>query len=127
MTFPRSRSLSTPRSSLALAISTVALCLALGACKKGAEHTSNPQLAGIDQLIAAQLPPGTTMTRVVTFLHMRGYDMRDATEPHTIVAVVHHINPKTIQPEAARVTFRFNNDLKLVTYDLEPAPTLPIN
>ena len=112
---------------LALFFSLVALCLALSACKKASPHTSDPQLEGIDELLAKELPPGTPMAGVVYFLHVRGYEIRDASEPHTVVAIVHHINLKTIQPEAARVTFRFDNDLKLVTYDLQPAPTLPIN
>ena len=103
------------------------LCLALGACKNKSAHTSDPALEGIDQLLAKQLPPGTPMSRVDTFLKMRGYERRDATEAHTLVAIVQHINPVTIRPEAARVTFRFDNNLKLVTYDLQPAPTLPIN
>jgi hypothetical protein len=128
MTLSSSRDRSAVPFSLALLSFFLLLCLALGACKKAAAlHTSDPQLEGIDQLLAKELPPGTTMDRVVRFLHVRGYEMRDATEPHTVVAIVHHINPQTIQPEAARVTFRFDKDLKLLTYDLQPAPTLPIN
>jgi len=127
MTLSSFRNKLTVRLSLALLFSFLLLCLALGACKKAAApHTSDPQLEGIDQLLAKELPPGSTMDRVVRYLHARGYEMRDATQPHTIVAIVHHINPQTIQPEAARVTFRFDNDLKLLTYDLQPAPTLPI-
>jgi hypothetical protein len=113
--------------SLTLLGSVVALCLTFGGCKKESPHTADPQLQGIDELLAKELPPGTPMSRVVYFLHVRGYEIRDASEPHTVVAIVHHINLKTVQPEAARVTFRFDNDLKLTTYDLQPAPTLPIN
>jgi len=128
MTLSRFRDKSTARLFLVLLFSSLTLCLALGACKKAAAtHTSDPQLEGIDQLLARELPPGSTMDRVVRFLHVRGYEMLDATQSHTIVAVVHHINPQTIQPEAARVTFRFDKDLKLLTYDLQPAPTLPID
>ena len=118
---------STARFSRVLLFFFLTLCLTLGACKKEDMHTSDAKLEGIDQLLAQQLPPGTTMDRVVTFLHVRGYEMRDATEPRTLVAIVHHINLQTLQPEAARVTFRFDKDLKLITYDLQPAPTLPIN
>lgn len=128
MTLSSSRDKSNACFSLLLLFFFLLLCLALGACKKAvAPHTSDPQLEGIDQLLAKELPPGTTMDRVVRFLHVRGYEMLDAAQPHTVVAVVHHINPQTIQPEAARVTFRFDKDLKLLTYDLQPAPTLPIN
>jgi len=127
MAFPASANKLASVFSLTLLCSVVALCLTLGACKKESLHTSDPKLEGIDELLAKELPPGTSMTRVVYFLHVRGYEIRDPTEPHTLVAIVHHINPQTIQPEAARVTFRFDNNLKLVTYDLQPASTLPIN
>jgi hypothetical protein len=104
----------------------MALCLFAGACKNANSHTSDPQLKGIDALLAAQLPPGTTSARVVNFVHTRGYEQRTSVQPHTLVVIVNHINPETVQPEAARVTFRLDADDKLVGYDLEPAPTLPI-
>jgi len=105
----------------------LALGLTLGACKREATHTADPQLEGIDNLLAKELPPGTSIYRVETFAKLRGYDIQDATEPHTLVVIVHHVNLKTLQPEAARVTFRFDDaDLKLLTYELQPAPTLPI-
>jgi len=103
------------------------LCFGLCGCKKENTHTSDPQLEGIDRLLAKELPPGTPAYRVQTFVNMRGYEIKDSTEPHTLVVIVHHVDLKTLQPEAARVTFRFNADLKLLTYDLQPAPTLPIN
>jgi hypothetical protein len=128
MTLSRSRYKSSAAFRLALLFSLVVLSLTLGGCKKKeATHTSDPQLEGIDELLAKELPAGTPMSRMSSFLRSRGYELRDATEPHTLVAIVHHINPQTIQPEAARVTFCFDADLKLVTYDLQPAPTLPIN
>lgn len=128
MLFSRSHYKSSAPFCLALLCSLMVLSLTLGGCKKKeATHTSDATLEGIDELLAKQLPPGTPMSRVANFLRSRGYELRDATEPHTLVAIVHHINPQTIQPEAARVTFRFDADLKLVTYELQPAPTLPIN
>jgi hypothetical protein len=109
-----------------LAVLLAALCLTAAACKKDNLHTSDPQLKGIDALLAAQLPPGTPSSRVVNFAHSRGFEQRDSVEPHTLVVIVHHVNPETIQPEAARVTFHFDANDKLVTYDLQPASTLPI-
>jgi hypothetical protein len=109
-----------------LALWLAAWCITLGACRKENVHTSDPQLKGIDALLSAQLPPGTPSSRVVNFVHTRGYEQRDSLEPHTLVVVVHHVNPQTIQPEAARVTFHFDANDRLTTYDLEPASTLPI-
>ncbi|MGA2420484.1 MAG: hypothetical protein ABSG69_10390 [Candidatus Acidiferrum sp.] len=104
----------------------MALCGVAGGCKKDAPHTADPRLEHIDALLAKELPPGTPAYRVQAFVNMRGYEVQDSTEPHTLVVIVHHVDLKTLQPEAARVTFRFNADLKLTTYDLQPAPTLPI-
>jgi hypothetical protein len=96
--------------------------LCIGACKKGAEHTSDPKLKGIDTLLNAELPAGTPMTRVTYFLNTRGYELQEARGSHTVVAVVRHVNTETLEPEAARVTFHFDAQDKLLDYDLEPAP-----
>jgi len=99
------------------------LCvLCTDACKKGTEHTSDPKLKGIDTLLNAELPAGTPMTRVTYFLNTRGYELQEAHGSHTVVAVVRHVNTETLQPEAARVTFHFDAQDKLLAYDLEPAP-----
>ena len=110
----------------AFLLPAMALCVATVACKKAALHTSDPRLEHIDALLAKELPPGTPAYRVQTFVNLRGYEVQNSTEPHTLVVIVHHVDLKTLQPEAARVTFRFDADLKLTTYDLQPAPTLPI-
>ena len=113
--------------STALFVLLLVVCLSAAACKKDENvHTSDPKLRGIDALLAEQLPPGTPSARVENFVRVRGYEQRDSVEPHTLVVIVNHINPETIQPEAARVTFRFDANDKLVSYDLEPAPTVPI-
>jgi hypothetical protein len=104
----------------------MALCVATGGCKKDAAHTSDPRLKHIDDLLSKELPPGTPADRVQTFASLRGYEIQNSTEPHTLVVIVHHVDLQTLQPEAARVTFRFDADLKLTTYDLQPAATLPI-
>jgi hypothetical protein len=93
------------------------------ACKKSTQHTSDPKLRGIDTLLNAELPAGTPMTRVTYFLTTRGYQLQAARGTHTVVAVVHHVNTETLQPEAARVTFHFDAQDRLLEYDLEPAPT----
>jgi hypothetical protein len=105
----------------------VAMLLILGAagCKTSGPHTSDPKLQGIDELLAAQLPVGTPMSRVVFFLNSRGYAIGPSPDAHSIVATVHHINTDTLQPEAARITFHFDANDKLTSYELEPANTLP--
>ena len=110
---------------LLLAVALVSFNAATG-CKSGAApHTSDPKLTGIDELLAAQLPPGTPRSRVVFFLNSRGYAMSPSPDSQSIVATVHHINTNTLQPEAARITFHFDANDKLTSYDLEPASTLP--
>jgi hypothetical protein len=105
----------------------VAMALILGAagCKTSSPHTSDPKLKGIDELLAAQLPAGTPRSRVVFFLNSRGYAIGPSPDAHSIVATVHHVNTDTLQPEAARITFHFDANDKLTSYDLEPTNTLP--
>ncbi len=111
--------------SVALFALALVLSLSAGACKSGTAHTSDPKLKGIDELLAAQLPVGTPMSRVTIFLNTRGYALSPSTDPHAIVATVHHINTETVQPEAAKVTFHFDANDKLISYSLEPASTMP--
>ena len=126
MTLTQPRRSSTTLSCYLLLAVALALFSAATGCKSGsATHTSDPKLAGIDELLAAQLPPGTPRSRVVFFLNSRGYAMSPAPDSQSVVATVHHVNTNTLQPEAARITFHFDANDKLTTYDLEPASTLP--
>ena len=111
----------------ALALILLLVAATAGGCKNsGQTHTSDPKLKGIDELLAAQLPAGTTESRVDFFLNSRGYPIMPSPDPHSIVATVQHINTETVQPEAAKVTFHFDANNKLVSYDLEPANTVPM-
>jgi hypothetical protein len=105
----------------------LALVLAAGVagCKTSA-HSSDPHLKKIDEMLDAELPKGTTMTRVSVFLSSRGYRVEDAPQPHTMVAIVRHINTETLRPATARVTFHFDAGERLTTYDLVAAPDEPI-
>jgi hypothetical protein len=95
--------------------------LLIGGCKASSRHTSNPQLRQIDELINQQLPPGSPMSRVNFFLNSRGYPTEAAKDTHSIVAVIEHVDTETLQPSAARVTFHFDANDKLLTYELAPA------
>jgi hypothetical protein len=115
-------------SRLLYAFAMLTCLVAVGGCKNDpAVHTSDPQMKGIDALLAAQLPPGTSAAHVESFCKERGYEQRDSVAPHTLVVIVNHINPETVRPETARVTFHFDPATdKLTTYELEPAPAMPV-
>jgi hypothetical protein len=107
---------------LMLAIMLVA---GVAGCKTSA-HSSDPHLRKIDEMLDAELPKGTTMTRVSVFLSSRGFRVEDSPKPHTMVATVRHIDTETLRPATARVTFHFDAGERLTTYDLAPAPDEPI-
>jgi hypothetical protein len=103
------------------ALCALFLVLLSGGCKSSSSHTSNPQLRQIDEIVNKQLPPGSPMARVNFFLNSRGYQTEPAEDTHSIVAVIEHVDAETLQPSAARVTFHFDSNDKLLTYDLAPA------
>jgi hypothetical protein len=117
---PRSANLASLRRASALAGALFFGLLSAG-CKPSSSHTSNPQLRQIDELINEQLPPGSPMSQVNFFLNSRGYPREAAKDTHSIVAVIEHVDTETLQPSAARVTFRFDANDKLLTYELTPA------
>jgi hypothetical protein len=102
----------------------LSLSFASTGCKSPG-HTSDPNLRKIDELLDAQLPKGTPRSRVTFFLSSRGYTMEDSGDPHTVVAVVRHVDTDTLQPATARVTFHFDDNDKLLSYNLIPAPDAP--
>jgi hypothetical protein len=88
-------------------------------------HTYDPRLRKIDELLGAQLPPGTTRSRVQYFLNSRGYPLEDTGDKTVVRALVRHVDPDTLQPAAAHATFHFDASDKLTTYELEPAAAAP--
>jgi len=99
---------------------TAAVFLSTTGCARG-KHTSNPRLLQIDEMLDAQLHPGATKARVIVYLHSQGFEVADSIDPHSVVAIVRHVDTGTLQPETARVTFHFDKNDKLLTYDLVPA------
>lgn len=93
---------------------------------EGKGHTSDVRLKKIDQMLNTQLPKNAERARVEYYLSSRGYRMEPPPDKHTVVAVVRHIDTSTLEPATARVTFHFDVNDKLITYDLqalpEPAP-----
>jgi hypothetical protein len=106
-------------------ILAVVMVAGVAGCKTSA-HSSDPHLRKIDEMLDAELPKGTPMTKVNVFLSSNGYRVEDSGKPRTIVAIVRHIDTETLRPATARVTFHFNAGERLTTYDLAPAPDEPI-
>jgi len=110
---------------LLLACVAILLSLYASACKSQT-HTSDVRLQKIDKMLSDQLPPGTTRGRVDYFLKSRGYTVEDSPDKDSLVAVVRQIDTDTLQPATARVTFRFDSNDKLISYELQPAPDAPL-
>ena len=97
---------------LALALAGLAGC-------GGAGRTDDPQLKPIQSMLEAQLPPHTPEEKVVAFLGNRGYPILPAQKQGTIVANIRRTDTATVQPVIARVTFYFDANRKLNTFELQ--------
>ena len=96
--------------------------LFVAACSPG-KHTWDTHLRKIDEMLDAKLPPGTSKAKVVVYLNSQGFPLETTADPHTVVAIVRHVDPNTLQPATARVTFHFDGGDRLKTYDLAAAET----
>jgi hypothetical protein len=90
----------------------------LGGCQKTV-GTEDPQLKPIQAMLEEQLPPHTPQEKVVTFLDNRGYPILPAQKQGTIVANIRRTDTATVQPVIARVTFYFDANRKLNTFELQ--------
>lgn len=99
--------------------------LLLSGCQK-ATKTDDPQLKPIQQMLDEQLPQGTTEAAVNAFLSSRGYVSEPGEKRGTIVATIRHIDTERLQPVTARVTFYFDANGKLNTYELRRTMNEPI-
>jgi hypothetical protein len=110
-----------------LALATSMLFSSLGAfgCKTHS-HTSDSSLQKIDEMLNSQLPQGTPRLRVEYFLNSRGYRLEDSQDRASLIAVVRLIDTETLIPATARVTFHFDSNEKLLSYELQPAPDTPL-
>jgi hypothetical protein len=77
-------------------------------------------------MLNTQVPQGTPRSRVEYFLNSRGYGLEDSPDKSSLVAVVRHIDTDTLQPATARVTFHFDSNDKLLSYELQAAPDAPL-
>jgi hypothetical protein len=109
---------------LSMAGAALFLAFSLYGCKSHA-HTSDSRLEKIDGMLNAQLPQGTPRSRLEFFLKSRGYKLEDSPDKSSLVAVVHLVDTDTLQPATARVTFHFDLNDRLVSYELQSAPDAP--
>jgi hypothetical protein len=63
---------------------------------------------------------------VVEFLSARGYPTEPPEKPGTLVAIIRHIDTEKLQPVTARVTFYFDANGKLNTYEIVRTMNAPI-
>jgi hypothetical protein len=97
---------------LALALSGLAGCHGIG-------RTEDPQLKPIATMLEQQLPPRTPEEKVVLFLDNHGYPILAAKKQGTIVADIRRTDTAAVQPVVARVTFYFDANRKLNTFELQ--------
>ena len=92
--------------------------VSLAGCQKTV-RTEDPQLKPIQAMLEQQLPPRTPEEKVVTFVDNRGYPMLPAQKQGTIVAIIRRKDTAAVQPVMARVTFYFDANRKLNTFELQ--------
>jgi hypothetical protein len=102
-----------------------ALALACG-CKQKPGEVDDPQLKPIQEIIKANLPLGSPDAAVSHFLAVRGYPTETSEKPGTIVAIIRHIDIATVKPVTARVTFYFDANGKLNTYEIVRTFNAPV-
>jgi hypothetical protein len=103
---------------------TAAALVLFAGCTK-ALRLDDPQLKPIQEILEANLPAGTTEGAVSQFLAMRGYPTVAPEKPGTIVAIIRHIDTERLQPVTARVTFYFDANRKLSTYEIVRTKNAP--
>jgi hypothetical protein len=96
---------------LALALAGLAGCRGIG-------RAEDPQLKPIATMLEQQLPPRTPEEKVVLFLDNHGYPILAAQKQGTIVADIRRTDTAAVQPVVARVTFYFDANRKLNTFEL---------
>jgi hypothetical protein len=117
----RRNSMWRPANSLPLAFLVLLLAFSNCGCKSNA-HTSDSRLQKIDEMLNAQLPQGTPKSRVEYFLNSRGYKLEDSPDKNSFIGLVRHVDTDTLQPATARVTFHFDSNNKLISYELQSIP-----
>ena len=95
------------------------LLIASFGCSNPNRHTTDSRLQKIDEMLNADLPKGTSKSKVVFYLSSRGFETERGANHDDLVATVSHIDPDTLQPASAQVTFHFDSGNNLVSYDMQ--------
>jgi hypothetical protein len=103
----------------------IACMLFIVGCSKSFK-VDDPQLKPIQEMLDQNLPAGTPEIAVTQFLAMRSYPTEESEKPGTIVAIIRHIDTEKLQPVTARVTFYFDANGKLNTYEIVRTMNSPI-
>lgn len=78
----------------------------------------DPQLKQIQEMVDAQLPPGTPSALVTQFVNARGYPIEPSGRTDRMVVVIRHIDTERLKPVTARVTFHFDSNDKLLKTEI---------
>jgi hypothetical protein len=99
-----------------LLVLTSALLVLAGCGNTG--KVDDPQLRQVQEMLEAQLPPGTPSALVTQFVNARGYPIEASGRTDMMVVVIRHIDPEHLKPVTARVTFHFDANDKLLKTDI---------
>ena len=102
-----------------------AVLLVLAGCRKTSK-VDDPQLKPIQDILETNLPPGTSEGAVSHFLSTHGYPVEATDKPGTMVAIICLLGTDNPAPIAARVTFYFDANGKLNTYEIVRETNAPV-
>jgi hypothetical protein len=89
----------------------------LAGCAK-TQKVSDPQLKPIQDMLETNLPPRAPQGTVSQFLAERRFPTQPSSKPGTIVAIIRHRDGEKSQPITALVTFYFDANGMLNTYEI---------
>jgi hypothetical protein len=103
----------------------VFLLAGFGGCEKMLV-TKDPGLKPIQEMLEEKLPPGTPRSNVSFYLASQGYSEEAGEKSGTIVTVIRKIDTEKMEPVTAKVTFYFDANGKLNTFELQRTINQPI-
>lgn len=118
---PRRNRTSRIRTTYVLLVTLLFLC----ACKQNMQ-VDDPELKPIQAMLEKNVPIGTSENAVTQFLSMRGYQTEASEKPGTLIAIIRHVDTEKLRPVTARVTFYFDANGKLNTYEIVRTMNAPL-
>ena len=116
--------LRSPASSLRILL-LAGMCALLGGCGD-LTKVDDPELKPIQEMLYAQLPPGTPLALETQFVNTRGYPIEPAGKPSDMAIIIRHIDQQKLRPVTARITFHFDKNDKLIKTDIVRTMNEPI-